>query len=225
LTGTSLARLALGCLVFGVGSARASNTFITPDFGTGSGVTGFAWPGTSGAGTTTTGVALTGPIDLDGGAIVITGSAAVECDLGATAGTCGTSTGLTTSNAYGLGVGDGRIGVGETLTLTVQPGFNVTNVELISFTVTGFSSGEIATFVLDGGSTNSYDAPGGNPPFTDTVDLNFTNKLVFGASNGNYSLASLDLEITTANLPEPATFGVTGLALLIVGAARLKRRA
>ena len=155
---------------------------------------------------------------------MITGSASVECDLGANTGTCGDSTGLSTSNAYGLGVGDGRIATGETLTLTVQPGFNVTNVELISFTVTGFSSGEVATFVLDGGATNSYDAPGGNPPYTDTTDVNFAHTLVFSASNGNYSLASLDLEITTATLPEPATFGLAGLALIGMAAAGRKLR-
>ena len=84
MTNTSLARLALGCLLV-LAPAYASNTFITPNFGTGSGVTGFTWPGTSDASGSTTGVVLTGPIDLDGGAIVITGSAAVECDVGTTA--------------------------------------------------------------------------------------------------------------------------------------------
>jgi hypothetical protein len=224
LTKIPLARLALGCLL-GFAPAYAANTFVTPNFGTGSGVTGFSWPGTSDASGSTTGVVLTGPIDLDGGAIVITASAAVECDVGTTAGTCGTSTGLSTGTAYGLGVGDGRISAGETLTLTVEPGFNVTNVELISFTVTGFSSGEVATFVLDGGSTHSFDAPGGTPPYTDTPDLNFTNTLVFGSSDGNYSLASLDLEITTtATLPEPATFGLAGFALIGMVVARRKLR-
>jgi hypothetical protein len=235
LTKGYITRFCLGFLVLGGVTVRAGTVTITPNFGTGTGVTGFTWPGTSNASGSTTGVPLTGPIELDGGALVITGNASVDCAVGTTAGTCGDATGLSNLTAYGLGIGDARIDSGETLTITVQPGFNVISVELVSFSLTGFTTNgapggvpEVATFVLDGGSTNSFTATGSSTatPKTDTPDLNFTNTLLFGSSAGNYSLASLDLIVTTADstAPEPATFGLAGLALAAIGVARRKRR-
>jgi hypothetical protein len=225
-----LARLALGCLIWGCAGARAGTLIIDANFGTGSGVSS-AWPGTSNASGSTTGVPLTTPITLDGGGLLITGSSTVECAVGTTAGTCGDATGLSDATAYGLGIGDARLDVGETLTITVEPGFNIVSVELVSFSLTGFTAdgglngtAEKATFVLDGGSTNTFTATGSASatPKTDTVDESFTHTLVFGSSDGNYSLAELDLIVTTA--PEPATFGLAGLALLGFGLARKRFR-
>jgi hypothetical protein len=222
------ATLVFGCVFLGAFSAQAGVVTIDANFGTGAGVSGFAWPGTSNAGTTTNGVTLTGPIFLDGGAIKITGSAAVECALGVTASTCGTATGLSDTTAYGLGIGNGRIDVGETLTLTVEPGFGITNVELLDFSLTGFTTdgapggvAEKAIFSLDGASNQTFTATGSSSatPKTDTPDENFASTLTFGSSAGNYSLASIDLKITSTNTPEPATFGLAGLTLVALGLA------
>ncbi len=224
-----MGRLAMGCLFLTAVSARAGTILVNVDFGTGSGVSGFSWPSTSNASGSTTGVALAGPIKLDGGAIVITGNGTVECAVGVTANTCGTSTGLSNLTAYGLGVGNARIDVGDTLTLTVQSGFGVTNVELVSFSLTGFTndgaggSPEVAAFSLDGGAANLFTATGPSTatPKTDNPSgANFVNTLRFGSNAGNYSLASLQLQVTTT--PEPATMGIVGLAL--VGCGLLGRR-
>jgi len=225
--------LLFGCMVLGAISAQAGTIEITPNFGSGSGVTGFVWPGTSAPSGSTTGVVLGSPFQLDLGAILITGSASLECAVGTTAGTCGSGSPSSTT-AVGLGVGNGRVDFGETITLTVQPGFNVTSVLLKSFSLDGFTSdgaagggAEVATFVRDGGSTETFTATGASTatPKTDSPNESFTNTLSFGVqSGGNYSLYALDLVITTANTPEPATFGLAGLALVGLGLVRGKIR-
>ena len=213
-----LARIGLGCcFVLSVTTARASDVFF--NFGTGGGVSS-TYPTDSDASNSTNGVLLSTPITLDGGALVLTSSSGnVYCDVGTTLGTCGDATGLTVSNAYGLGAGatatgGGRVSTdGPTLIFTVQPGFTVA---LVSFTVTGFSTGEIATYSQNGGGAVDYDYPGGGPSYTDDVageTLTSGETLVFGAANGNYSLAALELDINETASPEPATLGMAGLAL------------
>jgi hypothetical protein len=219
----------IGCFFLAALSAPAAT--ITIDFGTGAGVSS-AWPGTSGASNSATGVALPFPLSLDGGALQITTTPgnSLFCDVGATAGTCGTATGLTTSTAYGLGVGNGRVDAGEFIRLTVNSGFTAT---LDSFSLTGFGSDTVteqATYRINGGGVTMLTAPGTNVPLdTFTVNQAFNN-VAFGASAGNYSLASLTLDVVSTTTlptttPEPATLGLAGMALLGVGLAGRRKRA
>jgi hypothetical protein len=217
--------LALGCLFLSAVSMQAG--VITANFGSGSGVTGFVWPSTSTPGSSTTGVALSGPVTLGGGAIIVTGSGSgLFCVVGATAGTCGFGV-ATNSNAFGLGAGtDGRIDPGDTVTFTVQPGWTA---QLQSFTLTGFTSGEIASFSLDGGLASTFSAPVTNVPEDTDSGLtgNFASTLAFTVNAGagrNYSIESITLDVEPTGVPEPTTFGLAGLALAGLVMARRKLR-
>jgi hypothetical protein len=160
------------------------------------------------------------------GELRITGSGGnVFCDEGVTAGTCGTSTGLTTGTAYGLGVANGRLDGTETLTLALlNP---IYHVKLVSFSLTGFSDPESAIYNLDGTPT-TVNAPVTNVAL-DTFSVNggagtaFTNSVVWSVPAGtNYSLASMTLDVT---VPEPTTFVLGSLALLGLGIAYRRKTA
>jgi hypothetical protein len=215
--------VAVTLLAFGGSAAQAAP--ITFDFGTGSNVSS-GWAGTSNASASGTGVAITNPVLLDGGIMSVTGSSSLFCDLGVTAGTCGTATGLTTGTGYGLGVGDGRVDEGDTITITLANGGYT--VSLVSFSLASFGHSatpqEQAYYTLDGGSQNVVTAPVTNVAL-DTFTVNSANfsTLVFGVptgNGGNYDLASLTLNITANAVPEPATIGLVGLALVGLGATR-----
>ncbi len=206
------------CLAVAFGAVSAKATSVSYDFGSDTGMS------TSGASNSTTGVSLTTPFTLNktfANSIVITTSAGgLFCAVGVTANTCGNSTGLSTSNAYGLGVGDGRIDVGDTLTFTAQPGFLV---KLTSFAVTGFSGSEQVLYSVNGGSATVI-----NAPVTNVALDSFSGggvafqTLAFGAGNaGNYSLAQITFDVTA--VPEPATYVLVGGAMMVFSFLRRRR--
>jgi hypothetical protein len=217
--------LALGSLVFGAVSASAG--IVTIDFGTGANVVG-PYPGDSNASNSEVGVgAGFSSLGLDGGLFVIrgangSGAENVFCDQGTATGDCGADIGgsLTGSTAYGLGVGNGRVDPGETLTLTVVGG-NL-SVILESFSVSGFSNGEELQYSLDGRTAAVVDGPANNTGL-DTVTVTagtFANTIKFSipaGNEGNFSLSSLTLSVTQNPVPEPATFSLAGFALLGIG--------
>jgi PEP-CTERM motif len=73
-----------------------------------------------------------------------------------------------------------------------------------------------------------------NAPFIDQArdsytlgqPVAFTNNITFSvpSGGGNFSLSSLTLDVASS-VPEPATFGLAGLALVGVALVRRKRRA
>jgi hypothetical protein len=215
-----------GCLLFGL-SAQAATVFI--DFGTTANDGGVA---VSGAGTTVTGIVLSpSPFVFDSGLLQITTTGgSLECDLGVTAATCGDNVGLSTSNAYGLGVGDGRIdnpaGTSETLiiaptALAISQGWTFA---LTQFSVTGFSGAEVVDFSTDG-TNHTFTAPTTNVPLDTSAALNdsFASTLVFSTdTTDNYSLATISFNQVQGAVPEPATFGFIGLGLAAIGFARRK---
>ena len=203
--------------------AKASTTF---DFGLGTNVSS-TWPGSSNASATNSGaaVALPNPLLLDGGLLEITGSSTVECQEGVTVGTCADATGLSGADAYGLGVGDHRVDAGESLTVTIL-GANLT-VVLDGFTVTGFGGSSAESFTYQAGSNSAVtvNSPNPNPGSVTIGSINqdFSGStLVFTGVTNNFSLASLTLDITQnqSSVPEPATFGLAGLAIAGLGFAR-----
>ena len=208
-----------------VGAIAAQATPITFDFGSGTNVSS-AWHSTSDSSFLTFGVALA-PVFLDGGLFSITGSGAVDCVLGSGFNnTCADSNSLSAFTSYGLGIGDGRVDSGETLTLTIL-GSNLA-VKLVGFSVTGFSNGDSLQYSLDGKAATVINAPfidQARDSFTLGQPVAFTNNITFSvpSGGGNFSLSSLTLDV--ASVPEPATFGLAGLALVGVALVRRKRRA
>jgi PEP-CTERM motif len=209
-----------------VGAIAAQATPITFDFGSGTNVSS-AWHPTSDAGFLTLGVALA-PVTLDGGLFSITGSGAVDCVLGSSFNGCADSNNLSTLTSYGLGIGDGRVDPGETLTLTIL-GSNL-SVKFVGFSVTGFAGSDKLQYSLDGKLATIVSAPSTDVAL-DSVTLSqpavFTNNITFSipsGNNGNFSLSTLTLDVAPS-VPEPATFGLAGLALVGVALVRRKRRA
>jgi hypothetical protein len=199
---------------------------VTVSFGIGTGIVS-AWPGTSNASASTTGVAVLNPIVLHLGELQVTGSGgSLFCAQGTTPGSCGTGFGLTTANAYGLGVGNARVDGTEAIILSlVNPNFNV---KLIDFTLTGFSGSEQVTYTINGTPT-TVSAPATNVA-ADVFSVNgglgtaFTNSVTFSVpagNGGNFSLARLTLDVTA---PEPATLGLCGAAFLALGLIRRRIR-
>jgi len=205
---------------------------VTYNFGTGSGVSS-SWQPTSGASNSSTGVTIGYPVILNSGSLQITGiGGLVFCDQGVTAFTCGTSTGLTTSTAYGLGIGNGRIdATSEELIFTVTDPANWI-VSLTDFSVTGFGSSSLTEqlrYLLNPGSSVVISAPGTNVAL-DTYSVNsspFTT-LTFSAPAGNYSLAEVTFNITRNNtstpVPEPATILFLGSGIIGIGLASWRRK-
>lgn len=207
----ALSVLALS-LFAGTFSAQAAT--ITYNFGSDTGKT------TSNASNSTSGVSLTTPFALGSALRITTSSGGLFCAVGVTANTCGNSTGLSTSTAYGLGVGDGRIGVGETLTFTAQSGFVV---RLVSFAVSGFSGTEQLLYSINGGANTVINAPGTNVALDTFTAANpvFTTLAFTAGNSGNYSLSQITVDVT-ANNPEPGTMALIGGGLLLL--ARFRRR-
>jgi PEP-CTERM motif len=209
-----------------LGAIAAQATPVTFDFGDGTNVSS-TWHSTSSAGFTTFGFALA-PVLLDGGLFSITGSGTVDCVVGSSFGTCGDSGSLSIFNSYGLGIGDGRVDPGETLTLTIL-GSNLA-VKFVGFSVTGFSNNESLQYSLDGKPATIVNAPfidQARDSFTLGQPAAFTNNITFSipsGNSGNFSLSTLTLDVASS-VPEPATFGLAGLALVGVALVRRKRRA
>jgi hypothetical protein len=208
-------------LIVGLIAAAAANASTVIDFGAGSGITS-TYPGGNGTNNPTNGngITITGPILLDGGALQVTGSGALECVAGTNTARCGDTSNVTDTTAAGLGVGSDRVTVGQTITITVEPGFTAT---LVSFALDAFTSGadEEAFYKINNGTAIDVNALA-TPPLQVTTlgsPTGFTT-LTFGAVNGNYDLAQLTLNITAT--PEPASFALVGLAL--VGIAVIGRR-
>lgn len=203
----------------GAGMANASTLI---DFGAGTGITS-SYPGGNGTNVPTngTGITLSGPILLDAGALQVTGNGTLECVAGTTTTKCGDTSDVTNSSAAGLGVGSDRITVGETVTITVEPGWTA---QLVSFAVDAFTSSPVAEqlyYQINGGTHVAVNALA--TPALQTTTLgsptSFTT-LTFGANTGNFDLAQLTLNINQT--PEPASFALVGLTL--IGAAMFGRK-
>lgn len=215
-----------GIAVLAVGLCAGIEAFavpITVNFGNGFGVDA-GWPvGTSAASSSTTGVVTTlYPITLAGGAITVTSSTGVlACAQGVTAGTCGFSA-PTISTAYGLGVSNGRVDVGEFITFTVNPGFTAI---LTNFTLTGFGSAALTeqyTLSVNGGAAPAQNAPGVNIAIDSYSPGVAFSTLDFGAGAGNYSMRNITFDITA--VPEPVTVGLVGAGLVALGIYRRRKR-
>ncbi len=220
---TSKGALLVAGLLAAVSANAATVLF---DFGAGTNISS-PYPGSSNA---INGAALTigtQPILLDGGILEVTGSGSLTCVTGATANTCGTPSTDTGSTAAGLGVSggsDNRLDGTETITITLL-NHNYT-VSLVSFGLTAFTSGETATYKADSGAANTLSATGTGLQI-DTLgsQLAFTNTLTFAVGTGNYDLGQVSLNITQNAVPEPATFGLVGIALAGIGLVRRRKRA
>ncbi|HTB11447.1 MAG TPA: PEP-CTERM sorting domain-containing protein [Bryobacteraceae bacterium] len=206
--------------IFGSIVALPAGASTLIDFGAGTGITS-SYPsgGTTNVPTNGVGIDISGPIVLDGGALEVTASGTLECVAGTTTTKCGDTSDVTNSTAAGLGAGSNRVTVGETITITVQPGYSVS---LVSFALDAFTPPEEAFYKINGGTAVDVDALASPALQTTTLGTAtaFTT-LQFGAVNGNYDLAQLTFNISST--PEPATFGLVGLALAGVGLLRQKR--
>jgi hypothetical protein len=210
-------------------------TSVTYNFGMGTGVTSPTWPGYSNAATgsaSAIGVLINTPIVLDSGSLQITGSGTVDCAQGTATGTCGYNSSPSTSQAYGLGIGDGRINdTSEQLIFTVIDPADWT-VSLYDFSVTGFSPNETVRYVLDNGSPNTFPGPtpnvGLDTPNPNTINHNPFTTLTFSAAAGSYSLAEVTFDITRKNssspVPEPATILFLGSGIIGIGLASWRRK-
>ena len=206
----------------------ASAANVTIDFGAPLGVIS-GWALTSAASSSSTGVPIPNPLLLHLGELEVSGTGgSVFCAAGTFPGRCGTAVGLTTGTAYGIGVGNGRVEGAETLVITLLDAHY--HVKLLSFSLSGFSGAEAATYTIDG-TPATVTAPVTNvalDTFTVTAGagVEFTDSLVFSVpsgNTGNFSLSRLTLDVVHA--PEPATFGLGGLALIGFGLTlRRKRR-
>jgi hypothetical protein len=189
------------------------------DFGAGTGITS-SYPGGNGTNVPTNGagIDITGPILLDGGALEVTGSGTLECVAGRTITKCGDTSDVSDTTAAGLGVGSNRVSGTQTITITVEPGYQVS---LVSFSLDAFTPTEEAYYKINGGTAVDVNALAAPALQTTTLGspTSFTT-LTFGAVNGNYDLARLTLDITPT--PEPATVSLVGLAL--AGVALFGRR-
>jgi hypothetical protein len=152
------------------------------------------------------------------------------CAQGTAGGTCGTSTGLTTGTAYGLGVANGRLDGDESLTLSLLDSGYI--ARLMSFSLTGFSGTEQATFTIDGDPTTVSAPPTNVALDTFTVDGGSGrafNSVMWSipAGGGNFALGSITLDVTAvdvAAIPEPATMFLAGLALVGFGLAYRRKQ-
>lgn len=198
-----------GCLLFASLATQAAT--LTFDFGTGANVFS-TWPGSAVGASSTLGVVLPYPLLLDAGELAITtNTGTVVCAQSNTAGLCANAA------AYGLGVPGGiqtpRIDPGESLTLTLS-GAGYT-AQLVSFVVTGFSTGEQGQYSINGGTPVTFSPPAGTK--TLPVPLAFTTVVwsVPTGNTGNYTLAAMTLNIdfTEEPVPEPGSLALAALAL------------
>jgi len=202
--------------VFPLLAGSLSAAVFTVNFGSGANVSS-SWAGTSNASASTIGVALTNPILMVSGALQMVGNGgSAFCAQGLVPGTCGTSTGLSTATAYGLGVANGRVDGSETLTLTVNPGYTAS---ILGFALTGFNGTEAAVVTINGTPT-TFNAPGVNVAL-DSFSINgglglpITSSVVWSipvGNTGNYSLATITVDVNA--VPEPSTVGTVGIAAL-----------
>lgn len=208
------------CFLFVTALTQAAT--ITIDFGTGAGVLS-AWPGSATGASSTAVVTLPYPLLLDAGELEVTTSAGTVV--------CARSTSnparCASDGAYGLGVQGGaqdpRIDQGETLTFTVTDASYI--VRLVGFGITGFNRTEQGQYSIDGGTPTVFSAPLSSLTLPSPVAFTTLAWSVPSGTTGNYTLSSvtLDIEMLTAETPEPYSLGLAGLALIVLAAAHRRR--
>lgn len=221
-------------------AVSASAATIVVDFGmtNGNGFITSAFPSIgTGASGANGAVPLTSPLMLLGGIFEITAGTGETLTCAASSSSnsrCAPDVG-SPSPAFGLGVGAGatnaaRIDEGESIILTLlNPAYSA---QIVSFDVTGFSTGEQGQYRIDNGVQHTFNHVGGaTDPQLITVTggpASFTNTVTWSVptgNGGNYSLGILTLNYTDPAVPEPATFGLAGLVLIGLGTAYRRKKA
>jgi hypothetical protein len=163
---------------------------------------------------------------------------------GSSASGCQSTGGVLQCGTDGVAIDDDEItGIGDDnqkLTLTFDRVVSINNFYFLDLYHNPSDEGrrEQATITLDGALFDTVDAVGhvGDGGYTDllsttpilaqTIEFTAVNDPIYWDDTDNdYAFAGVDIDVSSANVPEPDTFLLVGLGLLgLAGTKRLKQR-